>query len=259
MHKNFPHRAPKVSTLSGHQSNKKLHTHKKFIPHLSPTYPLRVSNAREKEMRVLNEQLVHQVEKLILLPKERQWFEFKENWYEPVQLGEYISALANSAAFEDEPYAYFVWGINDDTHEVVGTAFDFRQDYQKSPLETFLASDLNPGVNFRFEEVELQGKRVVVLKIPKAERFIVSFKGKRFIRIGSSKADLSRYPEREMALMEIIKNGYPTLDNTPSQYQDLTFSQIFGYFAGKGITLKQSNFKKNLGLLTKDGEYNLLA
>lgn len=207
----------------------------------------------------MNEELVEKVEELILLPKEWPWFEFKENWYEPVQLGEYISALANSAAFEDEPYAYFVWGVNDETHEVVGTTFDFRQDYQKCPLETFLASGLDPDVNFRFEEIDVRGKRVVVLKIPKADKFIVSFKGRRFFRIGSSKVDLANYPEREMALMDVIRNGYPTLDNTESQYQDLTFAQLFGYFAGKGIALKQSNFKKNLGLLTKDGRYNLLA
>lgn len=207
----------------------------------------------------MNKKLIEKVEELILLPREWPWFEFKENWYEPVQLGEYISALSNSAAFEDEPYGYFVWGVSDETHEVVGTEFDFRQDYQKSPLETFLASGLDPDVNFRFEEIEVRGKRVVVLKIPKAEKFIVSFKGKRFFRIGSSKVDLANYPEREMALMDIIHNGYPTLENTESKYQDLTFAQLFGYFAGKGIALKQANFKKNLGLLTKDDKYNLLA
>ena len=55
----------------------------------------------------MHEELIEKVEELIQLPKEWPWFEFKENWYEPVQLGEYISALANSAAFENEPYAYF--------------------------------------------------------------------------------------------------------------------------------------------------------
>jgi hypothetical protein len=29
---------------------------------------------------------------------EREWFEFKENWYRENELGEYVSALSNSAA-----------------------------------------------------------------------------------------------------------------------------------------------------------------
>ena len=59
--------------------------------------------------------------------------------------------------------------------------------------------------------------------------------------------------------MEIIRHGYPTIENTEAKYQDLTFKELFGYYASKGIELKQINFKKNLGLLTNDGKYNLLA
>lgn len=54
---------------------------------------------------------------------EKEWFEFKVNWYEPDGLGEYISALSNSAAVEGKKEAFFVWGIDDKTHELVGTEF----------------------------------------------------------------------------------------------------------------------------------------
>ena len=204
-------------------------------------------------------ELVEKVKELLEFPEERMWFEFKENWYDPNQLGEYISALANSATYNDENYAYFVWGINNDTHDVVGTTFNYHIEYQNSPLEMFLANNLKPDVNFKFDEIKYEGKRLVVLKIPKASKFIVSFKHKRYFRIDSSKVDLENYPEREMELMDIIKNGYPTLDNTESKYQDLTFKELFGYYASKSIELKQINFKKNLGLLTSEGKYNLLA
>ena len=30
---------------------------------------------------------------------EQEWFEFKENWFQPEELGEYVSALSNTAAF----------------------------------------------------------------------------------------------------------------------------------------------------------------
>ncbi|WP_270707271.1 hypothetical protein [Clostridium fessum] len=33
------------------------------------------------------------------LSDEQEWFEFKENWFQPEVLGEYVSALSNAAAF----------------------------------------------------------------------------------------------------------------------------------------------------------------
>ena len=30
---------------------------------------------------------------------EQEWFEFKENWFQPEILGEYVSAMSNAAAF----------------------------------------------------------------------------------------------------------------------------------------------------------------
>ncbi len=51
----------------------------------------------------------------------------------------------------------------------------------------------------------------------------------------------------------------PTICNTESEYQDLTFDKLFVYYASKGITLNKRSFKKNMGLLTECGKYNLLA
>lgn len=36
---------------------------------------------------------------LCALSDEQEWFEFKENWFQPEALGEYVSALSNAAAF----------------------------------------------------------------------------------------------------------------------------------------------------------------
>ena len=44
-----------------------------------------------------------------------------------------------------------------------------------------------------------------------------------------------------------------------SEYQDLTFERLFTYYAGRGISLKNETFKKNLGLQTNNGKYNLMA
>ena len=40
------------------------------------------------------------------LPTETEWFEFKRNRYEPQQLGEYLSALANAACLAGQPCGY---------------------------------------------------------------------------------------------------------------------------------------------------------
>ncbi len=36
---------------------------------------------------------------LCAMNDEQEWFEFKENWFQPEALGEYVSALSNAAAF----------------------------------------------------------------------------------------------------------------------------------------------------------------
>jgi predicted HTH transcriptional regulator len=63
------------------------------------------------------------VEDLTMYSAEEEWFEFKENWFEPTAIGEYVSALSNAAAMAGRKSAYFVWGIRDTDHEIVGTGF----------------------------------------------------------------------------------------------------------------------------------------
>lgn len=44
------------------------------------------------------------VKQLIGLPTERDWFEFKENWFDANGIGEYISSLSNTAALNGKEY-----------------------------------------------------------------------------------------------------------------------------------------------------------
>lgn len=49
-------------------------------------------------------------------PKEEEWFEFKKNKsLSNSDIGEYISALSNSACLANQPFGYLIWGIKDDT------------------------------------------------------------------------------------------------------------------------------------------------
>ena len=67
------------------------------------------------------------VAQLAKLPKECEWVEFKENKADPEDVGEYISALSNAATLSGKPKAYLVWGVNDETHEIVGTKFKYAE------------------------------------------------------------------------------------------------------------------------------------
>lgn len=211
---------------------------------------------KDEKMRSVLEAVI---ENLIAHKHEEEWFEFKVNWNEHRALGEYISAMSNAAAILGEENAYFVWGIENNTHRVVGTDFDIHQDVKNEPLQHYLARLVRPDIGFCFDEITFRGKRLVVLTIPAASKTPIAFDKERFIRIGSSKANLADYPEHESKLFEVLRNGQPTIENTESEYQDLTFDKMFMYYTTKKVPINKKSFKKNLGLLTKDGKYNLMA
>lgn len=166
---------------------------------------------------------------------EEGWFEFKENWFEPVQLGEYISALSNSAAVFGKDNAYFVWGVSDKSHEIVGSSVDYNIDYKGEPVQNFIARNLKLSLAFEFHELFIDNKRVVVLIIPSVKRVPTSFNKDRFFRIGSSKVNLDSYPEREALVWKVLSEGYPTMINTESPIQDLTFDKLKIYYTNNNL------------------------
>ena len=87
------------------------------------------------------------VAKLRSHSSEEEWFEFKENWFEEHAIGEYISALSNAAALHGEENAYFIWGIQDQTHDIVGTKVDYQKDFKKEPFQHYLARMVSPDMD----------------------------------------------------------------------------------------------------------------
>ena len=199
------------------------------------------------------------MEDLISRNYEEDWFEFKENWFEPHALGEYIAGMSNAAAMVGQKYAFFAWGIEDANHLVVGTKFDYRRNVKNEPLEHYLARQIKPDLAFSFHETHFRGKRVIVLIIPAAKDVPTAFDKTRYYRIGSSKVNLLDYPQREAQLFMVLRGEIPTIDNTASEYQYLSFNKLFAFYGSRGITLNKRTFKKNLNLLTADGKYNVMA
>lgn len=63
------------------------------------------------------------LKRLIALPAESEWVEFKHNFHSAEEIGERISAISNSAALLAKPFGYLVFGVKDETHEIIGTIF----------------------------------------------------------------------------------------------------------------------------------------
>ena len=139
------------------------------------------------------------------LPRETEWVEFKENRADPQEIGEYLSALANSAALAGKAEAYLVWGVRDGDHAVVGTSFDpGRAKKGGEDLENWLLRLLEPKIDFRFFRLDTDDGPVIVTEIARAARQPVRFAGREYIRVGSYKKNLGEFPERERALWRIF-------------------------------------------------------
>ena len=151
-------------------------------------------NKTDDELRALLCELVKQ-------PKESEWLEFKHNSAEEKDIGEYISALSNSAALNTKQVAYIIWGIEDETHKILGTEFSpTRKKIGNEELENWLLRSLTPKIDFKFYEFSFEDKNIVLLEISPASVSPVQFQNIEYIRIGSYKKKLKDYPEKERKL-----------------------------------------------------------
>ena len=146
--------------------------------------------------------LVRLVDELCQFSTETEWVEFKNDNHPPQAIGEYISALANAACLKYKPKAYLLYGIQDKTYEVVGTSFDPYNTKGKGnqDLLPWITAGLIPNPGFEVFIVEHPGGRVVIFEIDPARGTPVSFYGKSFIRVGSSKTNLKRHLDKERAI-----------------------------------------------------------
>lgn len=196
-----------------------------------------------------------------MLQHEYEWFDFKENWFSKIEIGEYISAISNSAALCGKEEGFILWGIKDKTLEIVGTDINLNIDIEGEPFKHYLARNLKPSVAFEVAEINYNNKRLVLMTIPAAKSVPTSFNKEKYIRIGSSKEKLNRFPEWEVKLNNILVNGLPSVVNTEAPFyaQELTFLQLQMYYAAKGIGFNIETFEKTLKFKNKNGKFNVLA
>ncbi len=151
------------------------------------------------------------LDKLVLelckLPQETGWVEFKHNNCDPKMVGEDISALANSAVIADRSYAYMIWGVEDNTHEIIGTKVCLKKEKKgNQELENWLRYLLSKIADFEIQSVDINGKHIEILIISKAVGVPVTFEKIDYIRVGSYTKKIIEFPPLQAQLWDKLRN-----------------------------------------------------
>src|SRR3989338_7067009 len=154
---------------------------------------------------MIQKELQKVINDLTKLPAETECVEFKRNWDHPEEIGQNISALSNSAALMRKHCGYVIWGVEDGSHEIVGTDFSpKKKKVGNEELENWLLHNLDPRIDIKIHEGEVEGKHVVLFEVQAATSRPVRFKDAEYIRVGTYTKKLRDYPEKERNLWRIF-------------------------------------------------------
>ncbi len=161
--------------------------------------------------------------RLRALPAETEVAEFKKakNGFGDDELGQYFSALSNEANLKSVPYAWLVFGVDDKTHEVLGS--NYKQTRPSLDAIKKTIADQTTG-RITFEEIyafKYNGKRVVMFQIPAAPLGMpIGYQGHFYGRDGESLVALN------IQEIETIRNQNRKTDWSREIVQDATIDDL---------------------------------
>ena len=170
------------------------------------------------------EELTNILDSLLNLPAETEVVEFKKasNGFGDQELGQYFSALSNEANLKGMSRAWLVFGVENHTHEVVGSQYKNTRpalDAMKKKI-----ADQTTGRHTFVEIHELRyknGKRVVMFEIPPAPQGIpIDYQGHYYGRDGESLQALS------MDKIERIRNQAKLKDWSAEIIEDASLEDM---------------------------------
>lgn len=133
--------------------------------------------------------------------KENEVVEFKkaENSFDFDDLGKYFSALSNEANLRGLDFAWLILGYDEKKHQLVGTSYNNGEGALNNVKHDF-AQHTTDGQTFReIIPIEVEGKRILMFKIPAAPRNIVmKWKGIAYGRDGESLKPLNQSKQDEI-------------------------------------------------------------
>jgi predicted HTH transcriptional regulator len=147
---------------------------------------------RDKKLKEL-------IDSLVKTPQENECLEFKHNYHSAEEIGMRISALSNGACIQKQAYAYLVFGIENETHQITGSTFKATSHKKgNEDLEHWLSTRLNPRIDFSIYEFDYDSNRHISLfVIPATKSQPVEFLHISYIRVGSITRKLSEFPEKQ--------------------------------------------------------------
>ena len=159
----------------------------------------------------------------LLFRAENEVVEFKaaKNNFDIDDLGKYFSALSNEANLRERDFGWLVFGVENKTHEVVGTNFKdgeialnrLKQDMAQHTTDNLIFSNIVP--------LMVNGKRVLLFQIPATPRNIVMhWKGIAYARDGESLKPINQTKRDE------IRHQSPIPDWTAQLIPDATIYDL---------------------------------
>ncbi len=173
------------------------------------------------------------LDQLASLPDETEWVEFKTNNGDQKAIGEYCSALSNSTRLADQQAGYLVFGVEDGTHNLVGTDLTLNDlKVGNEEFQNWLTNRLRPSINVEFYEFDRDDKHFIILIIHPAIGSPVQFNNAAYIRVGSAKRPLNSLPEKERLLWQKcsdvnFENGVASSGNTREDVLNLLDAEAY--------------------------------
>lgn len=227
-------------------------------------YPIRM----QPQMSMNSGNIEQLVRSLCKLPAETSWVEFKRGYYEGDMIGQRICGLANAAALEDRRFAYLVWGVEDGSHEIVGTEGNFpTTNVEGQEMEGWIRQRLSRNADFTYATGRIDGRKVEVLTISPAIGYPVAFRRVEYIRIGSVTRKMEEFKELSARLWGKLRDGsfesrIAKTDLTPAEAIELL--DVQSYFLLKRLPLPSDrdgiiHYLQDDGLVTRldDGNWGV--
>lgn len=172
------------------------------------------------EPELSNLKLSEIVSSLIRIDGELEHVEFKANQADCEMIAKNISAIVNSLTRRNFPRGYMIWGIDNETHELLGTSFkpfsvkvrDKKGKKSNEELLVWLSKHIKPAPNIDVREIFVENKRIVVFILGANPLEVSKFHSDAYIRIGANTRRLDEYPSIEKEIWsKVISREFETI------------------------------------------------
>jgi ATP-dependent DNA helicase RecG len=204
----------------------------------------------------------------LLRHNESEVVEFKEasETFSTEKVGRYFAALSNEAALREKPCAWFVFGIHDKTHNILGTNWRDGSKAHLDSIKVQTQEQTTTQTTFNnVHEIIVEGKRVLMFEIPPAPYGTpVGYKGHYYARAGESLVPMDIGKITELQHRGSLANDWSAeviMDVTVDDLDQDALNLARSRYASKliGVSLQDVNkwsaeiFLQRLKLVTKNG------